>query len=296
MAQTVISDIINPEVLADQVSAKFPDYLVFGQFPGIDVDDTLMKPGGTKVKMPFFKRIGSFGSMTEGTPLVPGKIDTGSEEAIVVRAGLAIQILDTAELVSLPSPMNEAVAQISRRAAEYLDSTLVTAAEKTPNYLDYSQTGAGTMDDVAILGGLAKLGDNYQRILANGALIMHSKPYMDLQALGKVQNAYQGNFDNLKTGVVGMFLGLPIYLSDRVTTATVSSATVYNSYIVGPGALQLMYQRNLLIEFDRDVLLQANVAVATIHHATHLNGWDDTSNTQAAQDAKSILAVKVRTK
>ncbi len=297
MASTAISDIVNPEVLADQIAAKFPDELVFGNLPIINQSTNFpIGSPGTTFTLPFFKRIGALAALVEGTPMVPGTITTGKENSVVQRAGIAESIYDTAELVSIPSVLDEVVSQLSRRTAEYVDSALVTAVEKTPNVKDYSATGAGTMDDVAIADALYTLGDNHQRLLASGAFIMHSKVYFDLVKLGKIQNDYQSGIGTLRTGKVPFFMGLPIYISDRCTTAVVSSVTQYNSYIVGPGALELFYQRQMMVEFDRDILLRATVVAASIDFVTHLNGWDDVSNTQAAQDAKSILAVRLRTK
>jgi hypothetical protein len=132
------------------------------------------------------------------------------------------------------------------------------------------------------------------KMLQGGALVMHSKVYGDLLQLGVIQNQYQFGGDVLKTGVIPTLLGLPIFVSDRVTVNVVSTVNKYQTYIVGPGALALFYQRQVQVEFDRDILLSADVIAATVHFSPHLFGWDDKTNAQAAEDAKSIRCVNVK--
>jgi hypothetical protein len=295
MAVTAITDVIVPEVLADQVSAKFPDMLVLGNSNIVEVDtDFPLGSPGTAFKIPFWKRIGQFGALTEGTAMTPGKITSGAEFAIVQRGGAAYEVYDTAQLVTKADPVGEISTQIANRAAQYLDAALVVALEKTPNVYNTKAVGAGTLTQDSIITALiTTLGDNHQALIGSGAIIMHSKVYGDLMKLGVIQNNYQSGMDVLRTGIVPTILGLPIILSDRVTTATVSSVLNYNTYIAGPGALSLFYQRQVMVEFDRDILLLADVISANVHFAPHLSGWDDQGNAMAAEDAKSIHAVKI---
>jgi HK97 family phage major capsid protein len=298
MAYTAIADVIVPEVLADQISAKFPENLVFANTGLVQTDPNFpLGTPGTSFKIPFWKRIGTFGALTEGTAMTPKKVTAAAEYAVVQRAGDAYEVLDTSQLVSMADPMAEISTQIARRAAEYIDNALVAELEKTPNVYDNSANGAGTMTADALMAAMIeKMGDQHQSFLGNGAVVMHSKVYGDLTKLGLIQNVYQSGMDFLKTGIVPTIVGLPIFLSDRCTTAVVSTVTQYNSYIVGPGALSLFYQRQVMVEFDRDILKSSDVVAATVHFAPHLYGWDDVGNALAAEDARSIKAIRVRTK
>ena len=81
--------------------------------------------------------------------------------------------------------------------------------------------------------------------------------------------------------------------SDLVTTAVVSTKTEYSTYIVAKNALSLYYQRQVQVEFDRDILLKADVISADVHFAPHLYGWDDVSTAVVAEQNKSIGAVLI---
>src|SRR6185437_4589532 len=203
MASTAITDIVNPQVLADQVSAKFPDMLVFGKSGLVDVDtDFPLGSPGTTFTIPFWKRIGAFGDMTVGTALTPGKVQATTEGATVLRGGGAYEVYDTAQLVSKSDPVGEIASQIARRAAEYIDNKLVQTVQNTPNVFDQS-IGAlrtntnGIWDQSSAIRALTHtLGDNYGPMISSGAaLIMHSKVLGDLLTTGAIQNQYQSGLN-----------------------------------------------------------------------------------------------------
>lgn len=298
MPVTAIADIIDPEVLGDQASALWPDKLVVGNssLVAVDTEFPLGSPG-TKFKMPFWKRIAAFGNLAEGTPMTTNKITAGAEHCTVIRGGNAYEVYDTAALVSKADPTAEIAGQIANVVARYVDDALVGRLNLTPNKYDYSAVGAGTMTQDAIINGLITyLGDNYAEMIGSGAIIMHSKVYGDLLKLGAIQNTYQSGMDVLKTGLIPTLLGLPIMLSDRVSTTTISGVTHYYTYVVGPQSLALFHQRGLKVEFDRDILLQADIIAATIHFAPHLFGYDDVTAAIVAQDNKSVTVVRIQTK
>ncbi len=296
MAYTAIGDIINPEVLADQISAKFPDHLVLGDTNLVEVDSTFpLGAPGTVFKIPFWKRIGAFAALTEGTAMTPGKITTGSEFAVVQRAGLALEVLDTAELVSKADPVGEISDQIGRRAAEYIDNALVAKLNVTPNILDYTGAGAVKLfDQNAVVQGMLTLGDNMAALRNGGMIIMHSKPYADLLQTGAIQNQYQSGMDVIKSGLIPTLMGLPIIVSDLVTFANVAGVNKYQTYIVGPGSLALFYQRQVMVEFDRDILLTADVIASNVHFAAHLFGYDDQGSAVVAEQNKTIHCVSIK--
>ena len=297
-AVTRIQDIITPEVLADQITAKFPDKMVLGNTNLVEIDTTVpLGSPGTMFKLPGFKRIADFVDMSEGTALTTSGVTTFAEYATVLRGGGAYAVYDTASLVSKVDPGEEIVKQLSQKAARYIDGKLVAMLNKTPN--TYDQTGnetTGFLTQNAVINAMTStLGDNFQDLMNGGKLIMHSKVYGNLVSLGAIQNQYQFDGDVMKTGMVGTLMGVPILLSDLCTTSVVSTVVKYQTYIAGPGALALFYQRQVEVEFDRDILSKQDVVSADCHFAPHLFGWDDQTNTQAYEQAKSIHAVSIKT-
>lgn len=303
MAYTAITNIVNPEVLADMASAKFPTELkISDPSNGLVVIDSSSALGteGTIFTIPSYARIGSFGALVEGTPATPGNITTLKERAEVQRGILAQQVLDTAMLVGRNGDkvLDELSTQIARRAAEYVDSAVVAKLDNTPNVVDITASGAGTMTVDAVTDAMLKLGDQHTK-MGGGKLVMHSKVYGDLLKLGLIQNDYQSGIGAVRTGRIPVLSGFPVIVCDTVTTTAVTSPstfTRYNTYLVGPNALGLFYQKQLNVEFDRDILLKSSILSADIHFAPHLFGVDSISAALIAQDARSVWAVKILSK
>lgn len=301
---TAIADVINPEVLGDQVSAKFPTHLVLGSTNAVSVDSSFpMGSPGTEFKIPFWKRVTGFSSMSEGSALSTNKVSADAEFATVQRAGAAYEVYDTAALVSKADPVGEISSQIARRAAEFVDGALVLMCDKTPNTTDITGVSSGTMTVDAITNSLISgLGDQFAGMTSSGYVVMHSKVMGDLMKLGLIQNLYQAGIDVVKTGMIPGILGMPIIVSDRVTAPVVASTTAaaaystYHTYIVGPETLGLFYQRNVKVEFDRDVLLQADIIVATVHFAPHLYGYDSKTSAVKAEDNRQIRVTRILSK
>lgn len=303
MAITKIADIIDPEVLADQISAKFPDKLVLGNSDLVEVDSTFpLGSPGTKFKIPFWKRVATFSDLNEGTAMTTNKISTGAEHAVVVRGGVAFEVTDPASLVSKADPMGEISDQIARRAAEYIDEKLVVQLENTPNSFQQDVTQVDskqTLTPNAIITAVTStLGDNFAALLGGGGVvILHSKVYGDLLKEGAIQNQYQSGMDVLRSGLIPTLLGMPVFISDRVTLGSASGGgTSYQTYVVGRGALALFYQRQVMVEFDRDILKKSDIISADVHFAPHLFGWDEDTTAVVAEQNKSIHAVEIKSK
>lgn len=237
--------------------------------------------------------------------MVPANITTHTESATVVRGGVSVEVLDTATLVSISDPMAEISNQLARRAAEYIDAKLVLQADLSPNLFDQNLTASqtnvnGTMDAAAISKAYTTtLGDQHGALLQGGYIVMHSKVFGDLLITGAIQNQYQiGPLSSqgvIAQGPVAlpMVAGLRIHVSDRVTSNTISAIQQYKSYLIAPEALGLFYQRQVLIEFDRDILLRSDIVAASVDFAPHLYGFDDSTSAIVEQDNNSIKVVRI---
>lgn len=307
MAATLIANIIDPEVLGDQIAAKYPDMLVLGKTELVRVNGEFpLGAPGTVFKIPFWNRITGFSDMTEVGSLSTNNITASSETATVVRGGAAWEVKDTATLVSMSDPVNEISNQIARRAAEYIDGKLVAQCDLSPHLFDQNSTAVqtnanGTLDQNAIIKAMtSKLGDNHTKLLQGGWIIMHSKVYGDLLQTGAVQNQYQigltGPSNVIQGASLAMIAGLKIWVSDRVTSNTVSSIQQYKTYLVAPESLALFYQREVQVEFDRDILAKSDIISADVHFAPHLYGYDDVTASVVAQDDKSVHVVRINTR
>src|SRR4051794_2597073 len=100
MAQTAPTDVFNPQVTGKQIMAQYPRNLVLANTGAVFVNpDPLTAKAGNMITVPRDKKIGSFADFT-GAALTPGKYQTVTEQAYVVRRALALAHEDVAEFTS----------------------------------------------------------------------------------------------------------------------------------------------------------------------------------------------------
>lgn len=317
MPSTQISDIIDPEILTQQVSARFPDKIRLAEAGAVQLSSDIagIQRGGTMVKIPRWNRIGDFERKIEGSGFSVQKIDAVEELGVVVRRGAAYGVEDSASLVSLADPMAEIAAQIAEKAAREVHDTLINVLVGATPVGNTSDQAAATGTKVNITGdivrdALIRLGDQFEDL---AAVVMHSHVFFDAHKAGLITYADQGEDAtslNLRMGQQPYLFGRPVFVSDKVLLDTAGDNHVYDTYFLGRGALMVAYQRDLLVEVDRDILVKEDVISADVHYVPHLLGvgWNvattnpantdlatDTNWALKVQEARSVKAVRLTT-
>ncbi len=317
MPSTKLSDIVDPEVLADQVSALFPGRIQL-EASGAVLAETNgdISRGGTRVTIPRWKRGGDMVPLSDSSPLSVEKVDTVTEQGVVVRRGKAFGVHDFARLVSLDDPQTEIARQIASIFARHVDATLVKVLEgaiPSANTKNVSVTtgSAVRIGKNAVLDAMFTLGDNEGDI---AVAVMHSKVFKDCYDLGLVVYAdvdTDAQNPGVRMGRRPTLFGRPVYVSDRVPVdTTVTDYFKYTTYFLGHRALYLGYQRELTVETDRDALTKEDIISFDAHFVPHLFGigWNSVSNNPAnadlatpanwalkVEDTKSVRAVALVT-
>lgn len=98
-------------------------------------------------------------------------------------------------------------------------------------------------------------------------LVVHSKVYRDLIKLAEFKTLTQKADQVIEKGVVGMVYGVPIRVSDAITTVA-GSPNTYRNLLLKKSALGLWYQRNMNVETERDTIKRTTVITADSIFAT----------------------------
>ena len=244
---TLKSDLIIPEVLADMIAGEFQGNLAIARSDMVRVAENLMASGGDSVKIPRWSAISDADDLTEDQALVAEVLGTGADTADVVGAGKLVEISDQALLAAHGDPMREIARQYGILIARKIDAALVEEAETTT----LSKTVEAAIDADAIIDAKAKFGDA-QTDLAG--LILHSEQYAALLKNDDFKSsAVYGDLNGaLATGAVGTILGMPVFVSDRVTV-TEGTPDSYTALLVKRGALGLFYARTPQVEVQRNI-------------------------------------------
>ena len=247
---TYLSDLFDPQVIADLIDSKLTDNIVFA--PLAMVDNTLVGRAGDTVTLPFYSYIGAASAVSEGYDIPLAKLAQTTTSIAVKKFGKAIQLTDEAVLSGYGDPLGEGTRQIAVAIADRIDTELLAAlAANSASAQNY--TGASTgLVPADIPKALAKFGEDY-----DGTKVLLTTPDFYAQLLGENWIPASEIAAEVKVrGAIGMAYGCQVIVSNRLVTGG-------NMYIVKPGTLALFMKRDTMIETDRDILNQSTVVAGS---------------------------------
>lgn len=255
MTQTKLANLVNPEVMADMISAGVKSKLKFS--PLARLDETLVGQAGDTVTVPRYEYIGDAEDLTEGVAMGTTVLTTSSQSVTVKQAGKAVEITDKAALAGYGDPVGEAEKQLETSIAQKVDKDCVSALATATLTHDAS---ASLISYGSIVSAIDKFEeeDDEQKILFIHPL-QKGQIRNDAQFTENVPNAFM-------TGVIGEIAGCQVVASNKVPF----DATTYSNLIVKPGALAIYLKRDVLVESQRDILAKTTVISADEHYAAAL--------------------------
>ena len=245
---TKIADLINPEVLADMISAELPNAITFA--PLAVVGTRLEGRAGNTLTMPKFGYIGDAVDVAEGEDIPISKMETSETEVTIKKAGKGVELTDEAVLNGYGDNVAEAKDQIKMALANKIDNDMLASLKNA------TLTASAAMTTSGIIGAKAKFGE---KVNQPAVLVINSANYVKIaEAVISLENTDKVLID----GVVGKFVGLQVLISDKLTET--------EAYIIASGALGLEYKRRVEIESDRDIIAKVTVITGDAHYATYL--------------------------
>ena len=124
---TMIADLVNPQVMADMISAKIPMKLVVAPFA--KVDTTLAGRPGNTITVPQYAYIGDAEDIAEGIAAETVKLETSTAEVTVKKAMKAVELTDEAVLSGYGNPVGETNNQLAKAIASKVDSDAMEALQ-----------------------------------------------------------------------------------------------------------------------------------------------------------------------
>ena len=245
---TKIADLINPQVLADMISAELPNAIVFA--PLAVVGTKLEGRAGNTLTLPKFGYIGDAAEVAEGDDIPVAKMTTSETEVTIKKAGKGVELTDEAVLNGYGDNVGEAKSQIVMSLANKMDNDLLAALKTS------TLTASGAMTVAGLIAAKAKFGE---KVNQPSVLVVNSTNYVKIASeIVSLENTDKVLMD----GVVGKVAGMQVAISDKLTTN--------EFYIVAKGALGLEYKRRILVETDRDIISKTNVITGDVHYAAYL--------------------------
>lgn len=245
---TKIADLINPQVLADMISAELPNAITFA--PLAVVGTRLEGRAGNTLTLPKFGYIGDASEVAEGDDIPIAKMTTSETEVTIKKAGKGVELTDEAILNGYGDNVGEAKSQIVMSLANKIDNDMLASLKTS------TLTASGAMTVAGLITAKAKFGE---KVNQPSVLIVNSTNYVKIASeIVSLENTDKVLMD----GVVGKVAGMQVAISDKL------SANEF--FIVATGALGLEYKRRVLVETDRDIISKTNVITGDVHYATYL--------------------------
>lgn len=229
---TKIADLINPEVMADMISAKIPNKLVVAPFA--KVDPTLQGVPGNTITVPQYSYIGDAEDIAEGVEAETVKLQTGTTQATVKKAMKAVELTDEAVLSGYGNPVGETNEQLAKAIASKVDSDALNALYGAQLIHD------GTAGIIAYNGIVDAIDKFHEEINSEKVIFIHPKQVTQLRKDSNFISADKYKAGVILTGEIGMVANCRVVPSNKVAkvdavTAVTGVYTVTIGETVAPG-------------------------------------------------------------
>ena len=268
MATTMISDLINPQVMADMISAKVESKIVVAPFA--KVDTSLVGVPGNTITVPQYAYIGDAEDIAEGIAAETVKLSTTTSTVTVKKAMKAVELTDEAVLSGYGNPVGETNNQIAKAIAAKVDADAMEALQGAQLVYD----GSGSIIKYA---GIVDAIDLFEEeVNTEKVIFVHPKQVAQLRKDNEFINAdtYPGH--TMVSGEIGMIANCRVVPSKKVK----DDGTNYLCPVVklnndaetedDAPALTVYLKRDTNVETDRVSLARKTDISADKHYAVAL--------------------------
>jgi len=205
--ETKLTNIINPQVMQDMVSAGLPKALKFTQFAA--VNEELKGVPGDTVTIPAWAYIGAAEDVAEGAEVTTATMSASTKTVQIKTAGKAITLTDKAVNSGLGDPVGQATYQLSLSMADKIDNDVLVALGTTT----LVATDAKQISYKGIVAAIDKL--NEETATEKVLFVAPSQVTVLRQDDSFIAKDKYGN-DVMMNGEIGMIAGCRVVPSRRI--------------------------------------------------------------------------------
>lgn len=265
--QTKLATMVNPEVMADMVSAKLPKLIKFT--PLAYVETALQGQPGNTLTVPAWEYAGDATEVGEGQVISPDQLTTKKTTMTIKKAAKGYEITDEALLSGLGDPLGQATYQLGLAIANKIDNDLVEVAKTATQHVSEAPTTIEAIDKA-----LDIFEDEED---AQYVAIVNPKDATKLKtAVAKewIKGSELGA-NMVVSGTFGEVAGVQIVRSKKVEEGKgflvkVSPSQTQTDDANKYGAFVIMLKRDVAIETDRDILKKTTVITGDKHYGVYL--------------------------
>lgn len=274
---TKLSDLINPQVMADMISAKIANKIVVAPFAKIDT--TLVGIPGNTVTVPQYAYIGDAADIAEGVAAETVKLTASTTTVTVKKAMKAVELTDEAVLSGYGNPVGETNNQLAKSIASKVDNDAMTALQGAQLTYDGSAAAikySGIVDAIDLFE---------EEVNSEKVIFVHPKQVTQLRKDADFISADKYKAGIILTGEIGMIANCRVVPSKKVPVVKVgetgSQTDCYACPIVklnndaetedDAAAITIYLKRDTNVETDRVSLARKTDISVDKHYAVALS-------------------------
>ena len=272
MTMTKFSNMINPEVMADMISAKVTKRVAV--MPFAKVDTTLQGRPGNTITIPVFGYIGDAKNVEEAGSIGAEALTTTHKQFTVKKIGKGVDITDEAILSGYGDPVGEANKQLAMAISQKIDQDAIDALYGA------SLTFDGSASKISYAGMVDAIDKFEEEVNTEKIIFVHPKQLSQLRKDADFISAdkyVNGNYIAVN-GEIGKICNTRVVVSKRVKED--DSHVGYVNPIVklsfdteteeATSALTIFLKKGVMVETDRDIDKQINMIRASEHYVVAL--------------------------
>ena len=255
MATTMLSNLIDAEVMADSISGKIPSKIVVTPFAKVDTSLQAQNVGDT-ITVPQFSYIGDAEDVAEGVACGTVALTATTTTAKVKKAMKAVTITDEAVLSGYGDPVGQANTQLTQSIASKVDADAMAALQTAQLKYDGS---ANTIAYSGIVDAVDVFDEEFNSnkvIFINPAQVGKLRKDADFLAADKLAESVR------VTGAIGKICNCEVVVSKKVPlneggTGYVCPIVKLNEETATEDdtpALTIYMKRNVNVETERHTL------------------------------------------
>ena len=263
MSMTTLSNIINPQVMADMISAELPNALQVSKL--YKVDRTLTGKAGNTITVPQWAYIGSADDLAEGVEGTVTQMTATDKDYTVKKAVKNVELTDEALLSGYGDPKGEAVRQLKLAIADKVDNdgiALLKGITSATTGAQFVASEATALGYDVVCEALDLFSDEEQG--GDKVLLVDAQGIKDLRKDTRFVDKYSDTgVAMMASGVVGRIAGCEVVISNKLNPA---SGKTHRAVVMKPNAITAFIKRDVTVETARNILAKTTTISADEHY------------------------------
>lgn len=258
-ATTTLSDLVNPIVVADTLTAELPKAIKFSVIA--DVDKTLSGQAGNTISVPQYSYIGDASVVNEGASISTTTLTATTRKATIYKVGKAVEITDEAMLSGTGKPIDEATNQLKSAIANKIDEDILSTLTTDPS-TDTTIASVGSNSTALTASLISDAIDEFdeENLGEEKYLFVNPAAMGILRKDNTFTHASELGDKTLESGVVAIVYGCKVIPTRRLAKTL--------SVIAKKGAVSLYIKREANVETARNILTKTTTISADEHYVT----------------------------